>query len=128
MIISGKHCGKRRNCSFWAISSFVTMFSKSRQRRRKEFIWGKGLMWHLLLRRSCCDHWVGYLFTHYLIQTTSYVADDSLKQCWKRRTKRIHAYNHIYFSEWPFDSLKPSWFFCSLHFRFKIGQNFHWQI
>ena len=22
------HCGKRRNCSSWAISSFVTMFSK----------------------------------------------------------------------------------------------------
>ena len=29
MTKSGKHCGKRRNCSFWAISSFVTMFSKS---------------------------------------------------------------------------------------------------
>ena len=28
MIQSGKHCGKRRNCSFWAISSFVTMFFK----------------------------------------------------------------------------------------------------
>ena len=31
MTKSWKHCGKRRNCSFWAISSFVTMFSKSRQ-------------------------------------------------------------------------------------------------
>ena len=41
----GKHCGKRRNCLFWAISSFVTMFSKSRllQRRQKASIWGKGL-------------------------------------------------------------------------------------
>ena len=29
MTKSVKHCGKRRNCSFWAISSFVTMFSKS---------------------------------------------------------------------------------------------------
>ena len=26
---SGKHCGKRRNCTFCAISSFVTMFSKA---------------------------------------------------------------------------------------------------
>ena len=26
--MSWKHCGKRRNCSFWAISSFVTIFSK----------------------------------------------------------------------------------------------------
>ena len=25
----GKHCGKRRNCTFCAISSFVTMFSKT---------------------------------------------------------------------------------------------------
>ena len=37
MTKSGK---KRRNCSFWAISSFVTMFSKSCQ---KASIWGKGL-------------------------------------------------------------------------------------
>ena len=45
MTKSGKHCGKRRNCSFWAISSVVTMFSKSRllQRRQKVSIWGKGL-------------------------------------------------------------------------------------
>ena len=45
MTKSGKHCGKRRNCLFWAISSFVTMFSKSRllQRRQKASIWGKGL-------------------------------------------------------------------------------------
>ena len=28
MTQSGKHCGKRRNCTFCAISSFVTMFSK----------------------------------------------------------------------------------------------------
>ena len=45
MTKSRKHCVKRRNCSFWAISSFVTMFSKSRllQRRQKASIWGKGL-------------------------------------------------------------------------------------
>ena len=45
MTKSGKYCGKRRNCTFWAISSFVTMFSKSRllQRRQKASIWGKGL-------------------------------------------------------------------------------------
>ena len=41
----GKHCGKSSNCLFWAISSFVTMFSKSLllQRRQKVSIWGKGL-------------------------------------------------------------------------------------
>ena len=45
MTKSGKHCGKRRNCSKRAISTFVTMFSKSRrlQRRQKASIWGKGL-------------------------------------------------------------------------------------
>ena len=46
MTKSGKHCGKRRNCSFWAISTFVTMFLKSRllQRCQKVSIWGKGLI------------------------------------------------------------------------------------
>ena len=45
MTKSGKHCGKRRNCSFRAISSFVTMFSKGRllQGRQKASISGKGL-------------------------------------------------------------------------------------
>ena len=45
MTKSGKHCDKRRNCTFWAISFFVTMVSKSRllQRRQKVSIWGKGL-------------------------------------------------------------------------------------
>ena len=40
-----EHCGKRRNCTFCAISSFVTMLSKSYllQRRQKASIWGKGL-------------------------------------------------------------------------------------
>ena len=28
MTTSGKHCGKRRNCTFCAISSFDTMFFK----------------------------------------------------------------------------------------------------
>ena len=28
MTKSGKHCGKRGNCTFCAISPFVTMFSK----------------------------------------------------------------------------------------------------
>ena len=27
--LSRKHCGKKRNCSLWAISSFPTMFSKA---------------------------------------------------------------------------------------------------
>ena len=46
MTKSGKQCGKRRNCLFWAISSFVTMFSKSclLQRRQKASIWGKGFI------------------------------------------------------------------------------------
>ena len=46
MTKSWKHCGKRRNCSSWAISSFVTMFSKSclLQRRQKASIWGKGCL------------------------------------------------------------------------------------
>ena len=45
MTKSGKHCGKWRNCTFCAISSFVTMFSKSHllQRRQKASIRGKGL-------------------------------------------------------------------------------------
>ena len=45
MTKSGKHCVKRRNWSFWAISSFVTMFSKRclLQRCQKASIWGKGL-------------------------------------------------------------------------------------
>ena len=43
---SCKHGDKRRNCSFWAISSFVAMFSKSclPQRRQKVSIWGKGVI------------------------------------------------------------------------------------
>ena len=46
MTKSGKHCGKRRNCLSWAISSFVTMFSKSclLQGRQKVSIWRKGLI------------------------------------------------------------------------------------
>ena len=46
MTKSGKHCGKRRNCLFCAISSCVTMFSKSclLQRCQKASIWGKGLI------------------------------------------------------------------------------------
>ena len=44
MTKSGKHCGKRKKMLVLAISSFVTMFSKSRllHRRQKAFIWGKG--------------------------------------------------------------------------------------
>ena len=51
MTKSGKHCGKRRNCTFCAISSFITMFSKSclLQRRANAFIWGKGLTQILIL-------------------------------------------------------------------------------
>ena len=42
---------KKRNCSFWAISSFNTMFSKSRllQRRQKASIWGKGLNFQIII-------------------------------------------------------------------------------
>ena len=51
---SGKHCGKKRNYSFWAISSFVTMFSKSclLQSRHKVSIWVKGLNWNDRQNRS----------------------------------------------------------------------------
>ena len=56
MTKSGKHCGKRRNCTFCAISSFVTMFSKSHllQRRQKASICGKGLITQLL-RKALTD-------------------------------------------------------------------------
>ena len=53
----GKHCGKRRNCLFWAISSFVTLFSKSclLQRCQKASIWGtqfwRKLFWRYLQRK-----------------------------------------------------------------------------
>ena len=49
--LSGKHCGKRRYCLFWSISSVVTMFSKSclLQRRQRASIWGKGLITSLNL-------------------------------------------------------------------------------
>ena len=68
MTKSGKHCGKRINCSFWTISSFVTMFSKSRllQRRQKASIWGKGLthttnlqqkLWKTLFKWKN-NHWI----------------------------------------------------------------------
>ena len=45
MTKSGKHCVKRWNCTFCAIPSFVTMFSKSRllQRRQEASIWGRWL-------------------------------------------------------------------------------------
>ena len=57
---SGKHCGKRRNCLFWAIYSFVTMFSKSRllQRCQKASIWGKGLINRMkILEKSWSPVW-----------------------------------------------------------------------
>ena len=38
MTKNGKHCGKRRNCTFCAISSFVTMFSKSCLLQRSRII------------------------------------------------------------------------------------------
>ena len=62
MTKSGKHWGKRRNCSFWAISSFVTIFSKSclLQTRRKASIWGKGLM------RKTLANKISHLFTKWL--------------------------------------------------------------
>ena len=52
MIKSGKHCDKRRICTFCAISSLVTKFSKSRllQRRQKASVWGKGLSDTMIIR------------------------------------------------------------------------------
>ena len=51
MTKSGEHCDKLRNCTFCAISSFVTMFSESRllQRCQKASICGKGLLNRRLL-------------------------------------------------------------------------------
>ena len=42
--LSRKHCGKRRNCSLRAISSFPIMFSKAMCffMRQNEYLWGKG--------------------------------------------------------------------------------------
>ena len=50
---SGKHCDKRRNYSFWAISSNVTLFSKSRllQTCQKVSIW-EGLT-HSQIQQIC---------------------------------------------------------------------------
>ena len=44
--LSRKHCGKRRNCSLRAISSFPTMFSKAvcLLMRQNEYLWSKGLI------------------------------------------------------------------------------------
>ena len=58
MTYSGKHCGKRRNCLFWAISSFVTMFLRRclLQRRQKSFVWGKGLT--INLREHIYSRWL----------------------------------------------------------------------
>ena len=81
MTKSGKHCGQRRNCSFWAISCFVTMISKSRllQRRQKASIWGKGftfyqirLLWNWLWK-ICKNLFKRYIVIH------------NWKQFWKRR-------------------------------------------
>ena len=43
--LSRKHCGKRRNCSFRAISSFPTMFFKSCMLLMclNEYLWSEGL-------------------------------------------------------------------------------------
>ena len=63
MTKSGKHCGKRRNCLFLNISSFVTLFSKSflLQRSQKVSIWGKGLnslnVWTADLKTSIAKIW-----------------------------------------------------------------------
>ena len=51
MTKSQKHCVKRRNCTFCAISPFVTMFSNS---RLKASIWGKGLMERYFGAKTIC--------------------------------------------------------------------------
>ena len=39
-----KHCGKRRNCSLWAISPFSTLFSKDLlQAHKNQGLFGKGI-------------------------------------------------------------------------------------
>ena len=40
-----KHCGKRRNCSFWAISPFPSVFKRLiLQTRKNQSLFGKGLI------------------------------------------------------------------------------------
>ena len=108
MTKSGKHCGKRRNCSFWAISSFVTMFSKSclLQKRQKASIWGKGLtifphrqIWKRRLKICSCA-----------TTCRKYSAADCsfLKHCVKRRNcsflGNISFYHNIYLPDMIFVS------------------------
>ena len=68
MTKSGKHYGKRRNCTFCAISSFETMFSKRclLQRRQKVSIWGKGLN-HLI--NNTTNVTLRWKIQHFCIQT-----------------------------------------------------------
>ena len=69
MTKSVKHCGKRKYCLFWAISSFVTMFLKSclLQRRQKRINEGElgiflahlsfaqgELLWSPFVQRPSC--------------------------------------------------------------------------
>ena len=76
MTKSGKHCGERRNCLFWAISFFVTVFKKlsaaealesvyMRERVKYEKIWLNPViefktMWHKDKLRN---------YEHFLIMT-----------------------------------------------------------
>ena len=49
--LSRKHCGKRRNCSLRAISSFPTMFSMMCE---NEYLWSKGLSVMIAPKMQVC--------------------------------------------------------------------------
>ena len=61
-----KHWSKRRNCSFWAISSFGIMFSKSwlLPRRQKASIWLKCLINYTSWFRLLLDHYCSWYINH----------------------------------------------------------------
>ena len=77
MTKSGKHCGKRRNVTFRAISSFVTLFSKSclLQRCQKASIWGKVL--NSNQSEVICK--LQFYFLYVLVATCSTVISINLK-------------------------------------------------
>ena len=66
MTKSGKHCGKRRNCSFWAISTFVTVFKKPSAAEASESVYMRervnpcphtDAFWHLCSRQLYKTLW-----------------------------------------------------------------------
>ena len=106
-----KHCGKWRNCTFCAISSFVTMFSKSRllQRRQKASIWGKGLTSFTTVCQSYHSSHVTWL---------SHIQQFCSRRLWKLLEKNMEnlwkwKYNH-YISSWKHGEKRRNCLFWSV--------------